>query len=483
MVADALHRGHQVRIVDGGVVGVVRVARHPELLPHEDAQRVAELEEVVRFGDAAAPEADEVHARLGRIAQFGPRAFVRRAEHGLRQPVGAADEERPAVDAERARFVRRVGRGGDLPDAEARRDRVAHLTVEFDLQRQVVQFLLPLVQRPPQARVADHELRELLGGEDDLLHLAAVEFHLLLEADALAPDFAAHPCLAPGVLRNVVGIGDLDRDGLARHVVVRPGEFGFDERVFQPDPPGGEDGDVAPDAGVAVADAVEVEEVPSDGHQLGDVAADLAVAAVLEFAVCAERLAALGADRARHVHGIDLHGQDVLPVEGDLVGDVDDALQEHACRVAHHVAVEPDLRTVVDAIGLEPDLFAAALLPVEPEFRPEPVGVEIASHAVEVGNAVLFQFVVQPVVGFGVDAVVDQRVEHRSRDHRRQPPFGREFGRGDLLGAYADLVGTLHLPDEPSSVAVRRGQGVDIFTLFERLLRRCGDRDEEKEKQ
>ena len=62
MVADALHRGDHVRIVDARIVGVVGVARHPELLPDEDAQRVAELEEVVRFGDAAAPEADEVHA-------------------------------------------------------------------------------------------------------------------------------------------------------------------------------------------------------------------------------------------------------------------------------------------------------------------------------------------------------------------------------------------------------------------------------------
>ena len=156
VVADALHRGDHVRIVDARIVGVVGVARHPELLPDEDAQRVAELEEVVRFGDAAAPEADEVHARLGRVAQFGPGAFVRRAEHGFRQPVGAPDEERPAVDAERARLVRRVGRRGDLTDAEARRDRIADPAVELDFQRQVVELLFPLVQRPPQARVADH---------------------------------------------------------------------------------------------------------------------------------------------------------------------------------------------------------------------------------------------------------------------------------------------------------------------------------------
>ena len=175
MVADALHRRNHVRIVDAFVVGVVGVARHPELLPYEDAQRVAKLEEIVRFGDAAAPETDEVHARLGRVAQFGVGAFVRRAEHGLRQPVRAPDEERFAVDAERARTVRRGGRGGDFPDAEARRNRVADLAVKFDFQRQVVKFLFPFVQRPPQARVADHQLRELLGGENHLFHFAAVE--------------------------------------------------------------------------------------------------------------------------------------------------------------------------------------------------------------------------------------------------------------------------------------------------------------------
>ena len=251
----------------------------------------------------------------------------------------------------------------------------------------------------------------------------------------------------------------------------------------QPHAPGGEERDVAPDAGVAVADAVEIEEVPPDGHQLGDVAADLAVAAVLELPVGAERLAALGAYRAGHVHGVDLHGQDVLPVERDLVGDVDHTLQEHAGRAAHHAAVEPDFRAVVDAVGLQPDLPAAALLPVEPELRPEPVGVEIPSGAVEVGNEVRFQFVVESVVRFGVYAVVHQRVEHRSRDHRRQPPFGRELGGGDLLGAYAHFVGTFHFPVELPAVALLRGQGADRLAFFQGALRRCGERCEKNEKQ
>ena len=81
MVAQPFDRSREIGEVEVLVLRVFRVARHPELLPHEDAQRVAELEEVVRFGDAAAPEADEVHARLGRVAQFGAGALRGLADH------------------------------------------------------------------------------------------------------------------------------------------------------------------------------------------------------------------------------------------------------------------------------------------------------------------------------------------------------------------------------------------------------------------
>ena len=289
-------------------------------------------------------------------------------ERVQRFPVRAADEERLAVYAELPRAVGRGGRGGDLPDAEARGERVAHPAVELDLQREVVELLRPFVDGPPQARVADHQLRELLGGEDHLLHLAAVEIDLLLEANPFADDLSDDLRPARAALGNVVGVGHLDRDGLSSHVVVRFFERGPYEGVLQADGARCEDLQVAPDARIPVADAVEVVEIPPDGHQLRHVATDFSIAAVLELAVGAERLAALGFDRSRHVHRVDLHGQDVLLVEGDLVRDVGHALEEHAGGRPYEVAVEPDLRAVVHAVGLEPDLLSGAGFTVEAEL-------------------------------------------------------------------------------------------------------------------
>ena len=41
-------------------------------------------------------------------------------------------------------------------------------------------------------------------------------------------------------------------------------------------------------------------------------------------------------------------------------------------------------------------------------LRAEPVGIEIPSDAVKVGDEVRFQLVVETVVRFGIDVVVDQ---------------------------------------------------------------------------
>jgi len=100
MVAQSLHRGFYVGKVCRPVVGMFRVARHPELRPYEQPHLVAELIEIVRFGNAATPETYEVYARLTGVSQFGIHALIVASQHGLGYPVGAAYKNSLAVDVE-----------------------------------------------------------------------------------------------------------------------------------------------------------------------------------------------------------------------------------------------------------------------------------------------------------------------------------------------------------------------------------------------
>ncbi len=102
MASQALDGCLHVVEIQVGVIGVLGVARHPELLPYEQAHLIAELEQIVGVGDAATPHADHVHTRLIGIAYLGIRALIGCAEHGLGYPVGATDEDFLSIDIELA---------------------------------------------------------------------------------------------------------------------------------------------------------------------------------------------------------------------------------------------------------------------------------------------------------------------------------------------------------------------------------------------
>ncbi len=105
------------------------VAGHPEFLPYEESHFVAELEEIVRFGNSASPHTDQVDTGLFCIAQFCISTFIGGTEHPFRNPVGSPDEEFLAVHIELAGFVRCILVGCDFPDTETGFYLIGHFTV------------------------------------------------------------------------------------------------------------------------------------------------------------------------------------------------------------------------------------------------------------------------------------------------------------------------------------------------------------------
>ena len=224
-------------------------------------------------------------------------------------------------------------------------------------------------------------------------------------------------------------VGHLHRDGFGSLAVVRVAQFGFHKGVAERHLAGGVQINAAPDAGVAVADAVHEGEVPADAHQHGGVQPDVAVAAVVELLECAPVLLFPG---AWDIHRYHLHRQGRLLARFHKVGDVDVILHEHAVDGAEQVAVHPNLRMVVDAVELEPDLLAG-IVGGNLKFGAEPAGVVVAPHLRYVRNQPLLHLVVQPVVGFRHLAVIYVGVQHRAGYDGGQPAFGGKAGERHRL--------------------------------------------------
>ncbi len=70
MVPDPFDRRSHIGQVGSLIFGVVGIACHPELLPYQDTQFVAQLEEVVGFCNTASPETDQVNTALGCVTEF-----------------------------------------------------------------------------------------------------------------------------------------------------------------------------------------------------------------------------------------------------------------------------------------------------------------------------------------------------------------------------------------------------------------------------
>ena len=431
VVADVLHGVRDIREVELAVLRMRRVARHEELLPHDESVLVAEVVEVVALDDAAAPEADEVYARLGEEAYLRLHASVVRLQHRLGYPVRAADEHLASVHVELAVALLAVGAlpavARDFAYAEAHLHLVvdlvlAPLLVAVGREHRGVQVLLALVARPPELRIVELDLERAHA----VFAAVHADVGALLYARALDRelDELAH---APAA-RIVV---DLDVGDNLNLLVGGIEELRADKRIGEARGAGREEPDRTPDAGVAVADSVREREVPADGHEHRHVLADLPVAAVAPLARRAPRLAVrLRMRIAGNVHRRHLYGEDVLLPRLDEVRNVEHLPPEHAGRLADGLSVDPYLAAVVDALWGEPHVLALVVRG-HVERRAEPRGVVFRVHVVEVGNRLELAAVVDAIVRVGEESVADHVVQDGSRHLGREPlgvvePRGRD---------------------------------------------------------
>ena len=137
--------------------GVQRAGKH-EVVPDQDPLFVAQVVEVVALVLAAAPDAEHVHVRRDRARQqvVVARTGLPRRQRVARDPVRALAEHLDAVDLEVHRQPDLVLLGDHLKRAQA--DALAHV-VPRHAHGQIVQVLLAVPGRPPQARVLERKRR------------------------------------------------------------------------------------------------------------------------------------------------------------------------------------------------------------------------------------------------------------------------------------------------------------------------------------
>ena len=236
----------------------------------------------------------------------------------------------------------------------------------------------------------------------------------------------------------------------------QPRQRGDDPRVAHAHGSGGAQHHVLPDAGVAVADRGNP--IPALAAKEGG-AVERAVRAV--------------AARAR-LHGFlvpdpemrlrpEMHRQDVGAAGRQRRGGVELAPDEGAVDLAQLLAVEPDLRVVVDAVEGQVD---RAALPLRRRVEGDAIPPRLFR---QVGD----QQVIEAVQRVGVNPLLHQGGEHRARHGRIQPGAGVEGRAGDLRRRRGNRGGVGQFPapveDEPP---VRRQRGQRV----RRELRHARDR-------
>ena len=142
---------------------------HPEArvehIAKQDAVAVAEVEERLRrIRDVL--EVDQVHIRLGEVADLGLHPARVPIEHQLRLDVTAPAKDLLAVHqhAPAMPAVELVHFVADLADAEMDRLLVDTRRSVSKVKLQVVEVLLAVVHRPPEARILHHRVG--LDGHD-----------------------------------------------------------------------------------------------------------------------------------------------------------------------------------------------------------------------------------------------------------------------------------------------------------------------------
>jgi hypothetical protein len=191
-----------VDLIAQGLLGDFKIFRLPArpALPeiatapsghHEDALVVGDVEKLLRLEFALEP--DGIQSHVFHVAEFVAQALGGFAKHHVGSPAAAADENIFAVDMKGA-SAGGVYFGSDLANAELRVCLLGHergikffLAEDIDVERQAqpVQFRLTHLRGPPQARIREDELREVVGSEGDVFAFVSGEFNGLLEGDGI----------------------------------------------------------------------------------------------------------------------------------------------------------------------------------------------------------------------------------------------------------------------------------------------------------
>ncbi len=123
---------------------------------------------------------------------------------------------------------------------------VADRTVDLECHSQRIQIRFAHLRGPPQARVREDELRELIGSEGDVFGFVGGEFDFLLESYVfdLAFQFALYRLL--GAVLQLSGDGEL------RGIIGGQVQFRNDRGIAQRDRAAGGEVDFAPQTHVLV---------------------------------------------------------------------------------------------------------------------------------------------------------------------------------------------------------------------------------------
>jgi hypothetical protein len=106
------------------------------------------------FGDAAAPDPDQVEVRFLVQPDLVVIVLVGQAQQGVcGDPGAAADEYTHTVDREAATASLRVLHRAHFADAERAVVGIAHTSVDLDRDRGVVELGLSIARYPPKARL------------------------------------------------------------------------------------------------------------------------------------------------------------------------------------------------------------------------------------------------------------------------------------------------------------------------------------------
>ena len=378
-----------------------------------------------------------------------------------------------AVHDEDLRFVGRLARGNDLLDAEARGESVHRVAFAIsERQSKRIEVLLALVLWPPEFGVLYDELWVVFRREGDGCVFSPLQLHLLgNEGDTSG--FVVFDGSADGVFSAVrAGIPYLDTDCLFRRIIVRMGKFRGDIRAAQLLGTRCIESNRAPDAGVAVADAVFVGEVPAHRHQLRYVLPNPSIASVVPLA---NGSPTFRRSCSRHIDREDTNGNSrCLPGLHGAVGDVERLAVEHACHRANHIAVDPYLGSVVDTHRLEPDALAL-IVGWHDELSSEPIGIELSSHFRNVGNDVVGKFVGLPEVRLWIDLLLDKVRQDCCRHNGFCPSLRIKTRHRDVSTSQLCLSITHHVPSLAASVPKARVEGDVVLPIASHGGQHCDE--------